>query len=588
MENSENFADNIHNREYNTPFTIANLNHSGMIFMGGRKTEKLNGKWNYAPDLYDTFLRNQWYDPENQKAGREKSPWDYAPEDGDYMDLPVSWNVISPEMKYFEGTVIFSRTFHFSFTKGKERAFLRIGAANYDCKIFLNGQFLGNHAGGSTPFFVEMTDQLVDDNLLIVTVNNERKDDQVPMRNTDWFNWGGLYRDIEILRTPSIFIKDFRLELKRLDDKRIGFSVTLSEGVKTEGELIIEELGIRLPLKFNNGICKGYFSSDPELWEPDNPRLYRCLVQTGFDQVEDRVGFRKIERKGKKLFLNGKALFLKGISVHEDDVEKGKHITEKDLLRRFRHVKELGANTMRLAHYPHDEKVAQMADREGVLLWEEIPVYWAIDFDNAKTQNDAQNQLQELIRRDFNRASVIIWSVGNENADTDSRLNFMKKLVDIARLEDSGRMISAACLVNHVQNKIDDRLAEYLDIIGINEYYGWYNPDFEVLKEVIRNSSPEKPVLISEFGAGAKAGHHGSKEELFTEEYMDEVYRKQIQVFKTMDYLCGITPWILYDFTCPRRQNHFQKGFNRKGLIAEDKEYKKMAFYRLKDFYENY
>jgi beta-glucuronidase len=135
--------------------------------------------------------------------------------------------------------------------------------------------------------------------------------------------------------------------------------------------------------------------------------------------------------------------------------------------------------------------------------------------------------------------------------------------------------------------RIEDRLAAYLDVIGLNEYYGWYNPNRRELELLLGNSSPEKPVVITEFGAGAKAGHHGSIHEMFTEEYMDGVYRYQIDAIRRSDYIKGMTPWILYDFTCPRRQNRFQKGYNRKGLIAEDKKTKKLAFFTLKRFYES-
>jgi len=218
-------------------------------------------------------------------------------------------------------------------------------------------------------------------------------------------------------------------------------------------------------------------------------------------------------------------------------------------------------------------------------LWEEIPVYWAIDFENQSTYEDAENQLCELITRDYNRASVIIWSVGNENADTDARLEFMKNLAGKVKSIDPSRLVTAACLVNHEKVRIEDRLTKYLDVIGLNEYYGWYKPNFEELEVLGRNSNPDKPVVISEFGAGAKAGHHGSVSEKFTEEYMEHVYEKQIRTIKKLDYVKGLTPWILYDFTCPRRQNRYQNGYNRKGLIAEDKETKKKAFFTLQSFY---
>lgn len=586
MTEKSNFAESIHNEEYYKPFNIQNITHESMIFMEGRSTEKLNGRWHYVHDLYDVGFRDSWFKKRVKNPEGLRDPWDFHPKDGKEIMLPCCWNTVDPKLFYFEGSVWFSREFEYKKDRGDERVFLRIGAANYDTKIFLNNKFLGNHIGGSTPFFVELTDTIINENELLISVNNSRTGDSVPMKNTDWNNWGGLYRDIELVRVPQVFISEFSVSLVPDGEyNKIEVSCTTSDKVNTQGTLVIPELGINKDIEINEGIANIQINATPDLWEPGNPVLYNVSFRTEDDYVEDMVGFREVKVKGTKVFLNGKDIFLRGISVHEDDADNGKYLSDMDLERRFNHAKELGVNFLRLAHYPHDERVPKMADRKGILLWEEIPVYWAINFDNQKTYNDAENQLVELIKRDRNRASVIIWSVGNENQDTDSRLKFMRNLVLKARSIDSSRMISAACLVNHDENKIEDRLAESLDIIGLNEYFGWYNPDFNELNELVRNSAPDKPVLISELGAGAKAGHHGTKDEMFTEEFMDNVYKQQIATIRSLDYICGMTPWILYDFTCPRRQNIHQQGYNRKGLIAEDKKTKKMAFFTLRDFY---
>jgi beta-glucuronidase len=283
--------------------------------------------------------------------------------------------------------------------------------------------------------------------------------------------------------------------------------------------------------------------------------------------------------------LNGNKIILKGISIHEESVLNGKAITVDEIKENFNILKDLNCNYARLAHYPHTEKASRIADQIGLLLWEEIPVYWAIDFGNKLTYEDAQNQLIELIKRDQNRASVIIWSVGNENPDTDERLEFMKSLALKAKVTDPSRLVSAACLVDRINLVIIDRLAEYLDIIGVNEYYGWYEPDINDLKKLFNNSKPEKPVIISEFGADARAGARGSADDLWTEDKQLSVYNIQFSTFKEIPYIKGISPWILFDFRCPRRNNPFQQFYNRKGLLSEDKKIKKMAYYCLKDFY---
>jgi beta-glucuronidase len=459
--------------------------------------------------------------------------------------------------------------------------------------VCLNHEFLGNHCGGSTPFFVELTGKLQKHNLLEICVNNDRTLDRVPMRNTDWFNYGGLYRDIELIRVPARLIQDFGMWLVPNNQfNAIAVSITVSgeaaQGTVAQDTVIVSipELGIEKSLTLQDGNVEATLNASPELWSPESPKLYDVTVQFGQDTICDRIGFRQISVEGTEVLLNGKSLFLRGMSVHEDDMELGKATTKEDILRRFQHAKELGCNFMRLAHYPHHELAAQLADEVGLLLWEEIPVYWAIDFENPATYKDAENQLLELIQRDFNRASVIIWSVGNENADTDARLTFMGNLAKAAKQADPSRLVSAACLVNHTKIKIEDRLAEELDIIGLNEYYGWYDPNYEELILLGKNSNPDKPVIITETGAGALAGHHGSKTDRFTEEYMEDVYKKQIDIIRRLDYVKGMSPWILYDFRASRRYNRFQKGWNRKGLIAADKQTKKLAFYVLQQFYQ--
>ena len=280
-------------------------------------------------------------------------------------------------------------------------------------------------------------------------------------------------------------------------------------------------------------------------------------------------------------------LFLRGISCHEDSVEHGKALTDEERLENIRLAKELGCNFMRVAHYPHSERMSQLADETGLLLWEEIPVYWDIRFDSEDTYSDAENQLRELITRDYNRASVIIWSVGNENDDTDDRLKFMSRLAECAHSIDKTRMVSAACLVNYKKNAIEDRLEQYLDIIGLNEYCGWYTAEWRMLPELFENSDPKKPVIITEFGADAYPGLRGTITDKGTEDCQAYVYERQTETIRKIPYIRGMTPWILHDFRCPRRTSVNQRYYNTKGLLSADKKHRKPAFFVLRDFYNS-
>jgi beta-glucuronidase len=583
-----NLIDHIHNEAYETQYNLQNLNHTTMMFATNRPSEQLNGEWSFTVDAYDMGRRSRWYKLDQTDAQGNPLPWNYRPEDGEIVPVPSCWNMVNAQHLYYEGTAWYARQFSYTPDHDDERVFLRMGAANYDAGVILNEEFLGNHYGGSTPFFVEVTDHLKAQNQILIYANNDRRLDRVPMRNTDWYNYGGLYRDVELIRVPADFIKTFQMYLTpngQFNEMTVKIAVS-DANADDEVQVRIPDLGIEQSAPLTDGAAEVTFRAKPELWSPENPKLYQVEACFRNDTIHDRIGFREIRVDGTQIVLNGKPLFLRGISVHEDDWEMGKATCLEDLLQRFEHAKELGCNFMRLAHYPHHELAAQLADVVGILLWEEVPVYWAIAFENTPTYEDAENQLLELIQRDFNRASVIIWSVGNENADTDARFKFMSELAKKAKSVDGSRLVSAACLVNKAALKIEDRLTAALDVIGLNEYYGWYEPNYDELVQLGQNSQPDKPVIITETGAGALAGHHGTKSDMFTEEHMEHVYERQIEVIRTLDYVQGMSPWILYDFRTPHRCNRFQRGWNRKGLIADDKRTKKLAFYVLQRFYQ--
>lgn len=586
-EHADNLIEHIHSETYEAKYNLQNLNHTGMLCVAGRQREQLNGRWYFTVDPYDTGLRAAWYQPPAVDKQGNRLPWDYDADDGETVTVPSCWNMCKPEYFYYEGSAWYAREFTYIPDNSGERVFLRIGAAYYSTMVFLNHTFLGNHFGGSTPFFVEITEHLKQTNLIQVCVNNTRTLDRVPARNTDWFNYGGLYRDIEFFRVPAAFIKTFQMYLAPDNNfNQLVVKVAVSDPAAQDSvRVCIPELGIKYAVALKDGKGEGIISASPELWSPEHPKRYAVEATFRQDRVTDQIGFRQIHVEGTTILLNGNPIFLRGICVHEDDAHTGKTSSRADIVRRFQHAKELGCNFLRLAHYPHHELAAEIADEVGLLLWEEVAVYWAIDFTNPATYNDAENQLKELILRDFNRASVIIWSVGNENADTDARLAFMSGLAKTAKTVDPSRLVSAACLVNHQKIKIEDRLADFLDVIGVNEYYGWYNPNYDELVQLGQNSNPGKPVIITETGADARAGEHGSRSDKFTEEYMEEVYKRQIAVIRTLDYVKGMSPWILYDFRASRRFNRFQQGFNRKGLISSDKQTKKLAFYVLQQFY---
>mgnify|MGYP004487486919 CR=1 FL=1 len=580
------YLSDIHLGNYTEQYETNYATADTMLFDAGRKQELLNGAWNYAVDSYDTCLRQKWFKERYVDEQGFSLPVDYSFDQWETMQLPASWNTVSREFLLYDGSMVFTRKFTYEANHADEEVYLKIGAANYLCRVFLNGEYVGMHRGGSTPAYWNITELLKPTNRILIAVDSTRRPEQVPTENTDWFNYGGVYRDIALIRVPKLHIQNFRIAL--VPDgtfHHITAKVALSQPVTETAVLSIPELNIQQSIALENGVGEVTLDAAPALWTPESPKLYDVEVTCGEDTVHDRVGFREIRVKGTDILLNGKPLFLRGISCHEESVTHGKALTDEERIENIRLAKELGCNFMRIAHYPHHEDMAKLADEMGLLLWEEIPVYWAIRFTREKTYQDAENQLRELINRDWNRASVIVWSVGNENADSDERLAFMSGLANCAHAEDPTRLVSAACLVDAEENRIKDRLEQYLDVIGVNEYCGWYTPDFNKLPDLMTNSAPKKPVIITEFGADALQGYHGTTSDKGTEEYQVHVYEQQIETLRKISYVKGMTPWILYDFRCPRRTGVLQKYYNRKGLLSADKTYKKPAFYVLQKFY---
>lgn len=578
----------LHDEGYAGAYVEPRATAATLVDILGRATQDLGGPWRFTPDLFDEGLRQRWFTFDAVPPSQWATPRDYEIDAGEPMPVPSCWNLRKPEWMHLEGAGWYTRDFDWTSSQPGGRVILCIGAANYAACVFLNGVFLGSHRGGSTPFCIELTAELrPGGNRMQIMVENRRRADRVPMHHIDWFNYGGIYREVRLLRLPPVFIRALDVALSS-DGTAIDVAIHLSDAVAGMARVDIAELEIAAEVPIRAGLGRISIPANPERWSPESPRLYDVVATFSADRVNDRIGFRTIATDGVHLRLNGRPIRLKGVCVHEDDVALGKVSTEDDVRRRFRHARELGCNFLRLAHYPHHEHVARLADEEGLLLWAEIPVYWAIDFAKPDTYVDAENQLLELIRRDRNRASVIIWGVGNENADTDTRLAFMAGLARAARLADPTRLVAAACLINRETFAIEDRLSEHLDVIGLNEYFGWYEPDFSGLDRLLANSRPGKPVIVSETGADAQIGYRAAGRVLFSEEWQARFFEEQLARLAAAEYIAGVALWLLYDFRSERRQTSLQRGFNRKGLIDETKTRKKLAFGSVKAAFDTF
>jgi beta-glucuronidase len=576
------------NVDLSSPMPLANIDH--------RRTISLNGDWHTIADPYETGLYNfhgklrtdGYFRNGKQEPGGEPVEYDF--QKSPTLHVPGDWNTQRESLFFYEGLMWYQRDFSYQH-KPRTRVFFHVGAANYQSHVWVNGQKAGEHEGGFTPFDCEVTNTLKDGaNFIVIAVDNTRLADGIPTLQTDWWNYGGITRDVSLVEVPEAFIDEFDLHLQR-DSKTVIEGWVHIEGAGTQATVSIPELNVNetAGVGTDGRATFRFQASNLELWSPDHPRLYRVHVRAGEDELEDEIGFRTIEVRGSQILLNGSPIFLRGICIHaEAPYRTGRAYSEEDAKTLLGWANELGANFVRLAHYPHDERMTRLADRMGILVWSEIPVYWAVEFDNPAVLAKAENQLHEMIRRDRNKASVVIWSVANETPVTSARIRFLRTLAAKTREQDPTRLVAAALLVrtDGMTKIIDDPLGDALDVIGFNEYIGWYEHKPEDADKTVWKIAFDKPLIVSEFGADAKYGLHGDPDTRWTEEYQANLYRHQLVMLNRIGQLRGMSPWILMDFRSPRRPlPGIQDYFNRKGLISDQGE-KKEAFYILQKAYQ--
>ena len=563
----------------------------------GRQTTSLNGPWHYIVDVqeegyYDYRMkpmRNGFFI--NAKPQRPEDLIEYDFDKSETMQIPGDWNTQDQRLFFYEGTVWLKRSFEFHPEAGR-RTLLYFGAVNYDAHVYVNGQKAGHHQGGFTPFNYDVTDLLKDgENQVIVKVDNKRHPEDVPTQIFDWWNYGGITRDVLLVSVAPTYVENYKLQLASLEGRLLQFSAKLNKAEAGHTiTLRIPELKIVKKLTTNNdGSATISMKAKPQLWTPENPKLYKVEILLGDETISDEIGFRTIETRGKQILLNGEPIFLKGISIHEEKPNGGGRANSTDDAHTLLSwAKELGCNYVRLAHYPHNEYAVREAERMGILVWSEIPVYWTIAWTNPATYANAERQLDDMIARDQNRANVIIWSIANETPHSAERDTFLGKLAKHARQLDPTRLISMAMEVtgasNYV-NRLNDNMNEYVDVVSFNQYIGWYR-DVNDAPKMKWEIPYNKPVIISEFGGGAKYGYHGAKNQRWTEEFQENLYKENTAMLDKIEGLSGTTPWILKDFRSPRRVlPDVQDYYNRKGLFS-DKGEKKLAFYVLRDWYK--
>ncbi|HUY00274.1 MAG TPA: glycoside hydrolase family 2 TIM barrel-domain containing protein, partial [Candidatus Deferrimicrobium sp.] len=536
----------------------------------------LNGpNWRYKCDADHVGERRNWHDPVFIKKN-----WDALP----FCTIPGCWNTIIEAEKYpydrYEGFFWYFSQYILDKIDENQEYYLTFKGVNYYCKIWLNGTYLGDHQGGFLPFQLKIPNKILEhNNFIAVEVENFRKFDRIPSLQFDWYNWSGIYRDVELFIIPKTRIQWIHISTQQINPESATLAVRYSITQVGQIQWKIKQ-GANLILEGNTNAQKkvGQINLNivnPKLWSPDSPDLYQFKAQLNdvSEQYNTTFGIRLIEVRQYGIYLNKKLIRIKGISQHEELMPFGRAMKKEDRLKDLQQLKKLGFNTLRTAHYSHDETVIELADELGILILEEIPVYWYCDFKNPAVLKLALKMVKALIYRDFNHPSVILWSMGNE-IPVEHRVcyMFMHQLMQYAKKLDPSRIIT------YVSSRMfSDTLRRKSDLACINLYFGWYlfsERNLNLILDFIHQTAPSLPLLITEFGAGAKYGFHSAQNQKFSEEKQASILTHSIETFNSKDYIAGWIIWIYRDFRSPMRMNQYQQGFNRKGIVSENNELK--------------
>ncbi len=527
--------------------------------------------WKYRCDPDHLGEHENWHDPVFIKQN-----WDQLPS----AQLPICWNCIIEDKSLpydrYVGYFWFFHQFSLEKIEDTKEYFIRFNGVNYYCKIWINGTYLGDHQGGFLPFQIKIPNKILEKktNIIAVEIENFRKYERIPSIHQDWFSWGGIYRDIDLIIVPHARIEWFHiitqkitsnsatllLKYKLTEKSVIKWKIMKDSNIISEGNVetqeLIEDFAINL--------------SNPELWTPDSPTLYtfKAQIDDRGEIFSTKFGIRTVEVRKQGIYLNGKLIRIKGVSLHEELIPYGRVIPEAERLNDIKNMKKLGFNTLRTAHYSHDEKLMDLADEVGILILEEIPVYWANDFKNPDIVKLALSMVKDLIFRDFNHPSVILWSMGNEiPIEHKACKQFMNQMMQYARKLDSSRIVTYVSM-----RWVTDPLRRKSDLPCVNLYFGWYlfsERNLNRFLDLVHEATPSQPLLITEFGAGAQRGFHSKDYQKFSEEKQASILSHSIETFNAKDYIAGWIIWIYRDFRSPMRTNQYQQGFNRKGIVSD-------------------
>jgi beta-glucuronidase len=541
------------------------------------------------------------------------------------MPVPASFNDLyeDTEIRDHIGWVWYEREIVFPDHFLTQRLVLRFGSVTHAARVYLNGKFVTEHKGGFTPFEAEInTFANSGKNRLTVAVNTivdhstlpvgNYQEEDVPglgkvvtdTPNFDFFNYTGIQRPVKLYTTPTTYIRDIALTTEVQGTKaQVGYAVEI-EGDTEVRVSIYDETGETVSR--GTGPTGQLSITDVHLWQPLQAYLYTCVVelwQDGqcIDTYEQPFGVRTISVKDGKFLINGKPFYFKGFGKHEDSHLHGRGLDEVLNVKDLNLLKWIGANSFRTAHYPYSEELMRLADREGFVVIDEVPaVGLHLNFmtllngggrahktwEELETKEHHAQVIRELIARDKNHPSVVMWSIANEPAsEEEGAYEYFQPLVLLARdLDPQKRPVT---IVTHVMATPDtNKVSDLVDVLALNRYYGWYvhGGQLETAKASLRAElngwnlvQPDKPVMFTEYGADTIAGFHDTTPVMFTEEYQVACLQANHEVMDEFPTFIGEQVWNFADFQTSQGIMRVQG--NKKGVFTRERKPKMAAHY---------
>lgn len=523
-----------------------------------------------------------------------------APVSGEGVTLPHTWYA---DGDYYQGDAVYQKRFSLPLREGRH-AFLRFDGVDKTCEVFLNSARVGAHEGGYTRFAVELTEALREgENLLTVFVNNAKGETVSPLSG-DFTIFGGLYRKVELLVTEEAYFDPCFF-----GTEGVLFRSAVSDGVGSVaaephlGGALSDALHLRYTLRAPSGELAAQAETginetaalsvaDPVLWNGKKaPALYEARAElfrgeTCLDSVSLRLGFRSFcVDADKGFFLNGEHLKLHGVAKHQDTAGVFSAAGEADWQKDFALLEEIGANTVRLSHYPHAHRVYELCDEAGLVVWAEIPLL-KLTMNDALLENNKQ-QLTEMIYQNLHHPSICFWGIQNEIAIFGEKPYMVERLGilnDLAHRLDPSRLTTSANL-NSVLS--DSPLNRITDVQAYNIYYGWYYgemSDHAAFLDEFHRVNPTVPLGISEYGVDCNPRFHSAEPKVndYSEEYQALYHETVYPYMAQRDFVWGSYIWNMFDFVSAIRNAGGVFARNIKGLVSFDRETKKDSFYYYK------